>query len=247
MSITLIEKCDRVDVMFVGAHPDDLEFACGGTIALLASQGYKVGMIDLTDGEPTPYCDCPTVRLDEATRAGEVLGVHVRKVLPFNNRRLMDGFEERVGLATEFRRYRPKMVIGIGAKTPMHSPDHYQAMQITDAAIFYSRLTKWDEHFSQLPVHTIDCQMYYRLQIEPVAIAGGIGEITVDISETLEKKIAGIACYETQFRLKKDRLAEQVRSLAIATGFAAGVKAGEVFTSVRPLCTKDLCRTMGLA
>ncbi len=59
----------------------------------------------------------------------------------------MDGFDERVALATEFRRYKPKMVIGLGGKTPLASPDHYQAVQIVDAAIFYSRLTKWDEHF----------------------------------------------------------------------------------------------------
>ncbi len=247
MSISLIEKTDRVDVMFVGAHPDDLEFACGGTIAALADQGYQVGMIDLTDGEPTPHCDCPDVRLAEATAAGNTLGVHLRKILPFTNRRLMDGFEERVALAKEFRRYRPKMVIGFGSKTPMHSPDHYQAMQITDAAVFYSRLTKWDEHFEGLPVHTVARQMYFRLQIEPLPLPGISGDITVDISQTLERKIESIACYKTQFCGIKERLLEQVRGVAIASGSAAGVRAGEVFTSVRPLSTPDLVRTMGLA
>ena len=68
-----------------------------------------------------------------------------------------------MALATEFRRYRPKLVIGLGEKTPLASPDHWQAMQITDAAVFYSRLTKWDEHFARLPVHRIEAQLYYTL------------------------------------------------------------------------------------
>ena len=65
-----------------------------------------------------------------------MLGVKIRKILPLTNRRLFDCFEARVALATEFRRYRPKIVIGFGNKTPMASPDHYQAMLITEAAIF---------------------------------------------------------------------------------------------------------------
>ena len=195
----MIQSEEQLDVIVVGAHPDDVEIACGGTIALLVEQGYRVGIIDLTDGEPTPNCPSPDVRLAEAVAAAKILGVHVRKILGFTNRRLMDGFEERVALAKEFRRYRPKMVIGFGNKTPMASPDHYQAMQITDAAIFYSRLTKWDDVFDGLPVHTIERQLYFRLQFEPAPIVGFDNQITVDISPTLEKKLDSIACYQTQF------------------------------------------------
>src|SRR5581483_5146881 len=98
----------RLDVMAVGAHPDDVEIACGGTLAKLARQGHKVGIIDLTDGEPTPNSPGPEVRLAEAQRAAEVLGATVRIQLGLPNRRLFDGFEARVALATEFRRYRPR-------------------------------------------------------------------------------------------------------------------------------------------
>ena len=66
------------------------------------------------------------------------------------NRRLFDSFEARVELAKVFRRLKPKVVIGFGGKTVLASPDHYQAMLITDAAVFYSRLTKWDEFFDGL-------------------------------------------------------------------------------------------------
>ena len=71
--------------------------------------------------------------------------------------------QARVALAKVFRKYRPEIVIGIGDKTPMASPDHWQAMQITDAAVFYARLTKWDQHFDHLPVHTVSTQLYYTL------------------------------------------------------------------------------------
>src|ERR671924_1258596 len=135
----------QLDVIAVGAHPDDVEIACGGTLAMLIDAGFRVGIIDLTDGEPTPLSPGPDVRLAEAKAAGEALGVHMRTLLHLPNRRLFDSFEARVKLAIEFRKHRPKLVIGLGDKTPMASPDHWQAMQITDAEVFYFRYTKWDK------------------------------------------------------------------------------------------------------
>src|SRR5262245_28456401 len=137
------EPATDYDVIAVGAHPDDVEIACGGTLAKLARQGYRVGIIDLTDGEPTPGSPSPAVRLAEAKRAAETLGVASRVTLDLPNRRLFDSFDSRIALARQFRKFRPRIVIGFGDKTPMASPDHWQAMQITDAAVFYARLTKW--------------------------------------------------------------------------------------------------------
>ncbi len=234
----------RLDVIVVGAHPDDVEIACGGTLARLSSQGYRVGIIDLTDGEPTPRCSDPKIRLAEAEAARQRLGVAIRKVLPLTNRRLFESFETRVALATEFRRYRPQMVIGFGGKTPMASPDHYQAMLITDAAVFYSRLTKWDEHFGGLPVHTITSQVYFHLGFEPLRSPETSSQITVDISDQLEAKIASILCYQTQFPPEKRGILDRVRGQAISAGAAAGFAAGEVFSTTRPLGCSDLFRTV---
>ena len=150
----------QLDVIAVGAHPDDVEIACGGTLASLVDAGHKVGIIDLTDGEPTPLSPGPDVRMAEAKAAGQALGVHLRTLLHLPNRRLFDSFEARVKLAIEFRKHRPRLVIGLGDRTPMASPDHWQAMQITDAAVFYSRLTKWDDKFDNLPPHVIGRQLY---------------------------------------------------------------------------------------
>src|SRR5262245_46420112 len=142
---------EPLDVVAVGAHPDDVEIACGGTLARLAEQGYRVGIVDLTDGEPTPGSPGPEVRLAEALRAADILGVPFRETLRLPNRRLFDCFEARIELAKVLRRMRPRVVLGMTGKTVMASPDHYQAMLITDAAVFYARLTKWDESFDGLP------------------------------------------------------------------------------------------------
>src|SRR4029079_12462865 len=102
-------------------------------------------------------------------------------------------------LAKEFRKYRPKIVIGFGDKTALASPDHWQAMQITDAAIFYSRLTKWDHHFDGLPVHTISMQLYFTLAFSGLRHSDAASHLMVDIGDTLDQKMASIECYKTQF------------------------------------------------
>jgi bacillithiol biosynthesis deacetylase BshB1 len=234
----------QLDVIAVGAHPDDVEIACGGTLAKLVRQGYQVGIIDLTDGEPTPGSAGPEVRLAEAKRAAETLGAHVRVTLDLPNRRLFDSFEARVALAKEFRKYRPKIVIGFGDKTPMASPDHWQAMQITDAAVFYSRLTKWDQHFEELPVHAIQAQLYFRLAFEPETLGGFPSHFTVDIAETLETKLASVACYATQFPPAKAHVFDRIRGAAMISGSACGFAAGETFVSTRMLGALDLVKTV---
>ena len=236
----------QLDVMAVGAHPDDVEIACGGTLAKLVQQGYRVGIVDLTDGEPTPESPGPEVRLEEARLAASTLGVTKRIQLELPNRRLFDSFEARCALAIEFRRYRPKLVIGFGEKTPLASPDHWQAMQITDAAIFYSRLTKWDEHFDHLPVHAISNQLYYSLGFHTLELPPGDGHFVVDISDTLEQKLASVRCYQTQFPPAKAHVLDRVRDRALHYGSSAGFMAGEVFVTPRLLGTRDMMAFLNL-
>src|SRR6059058_2319363 len=120
----------ELDLIAVGAHPDDVEIACGGTLARLARQGYAVGIVDLTDGEPTPHSPGPDVRLAEAAKAAEILGAAVRVNLNLPNRRLFDTFEARVALPPVFRGFPPRFVFGSGGKPSLRSPDHYQAWLI---------------------------------------------------------------------------------------------------------------------
>jgi LmbE family N-acetylglucosaminyl deacetylase len=106
---------ERLDVIAIGPHPDDLEITCGGTLARLVKQGYKVGMIDLTTGEPTPRGSEET-RAREAEAARKILGVQVRVNLGLPNRELMDGPPARYALATELRRYRPSIIYPFDAE-----------------------------------------------------------------------------------------------------------------------------------
>ena len=231
---------EQLDVLAVGAHPDDVEIACGGTLARLARQGYRVGIVDLTDGEPTPNSPGPEVRLAEARRAAETLGVRHRVTLELPNRRLFDSFESRVALAKVFRTHRPRLVLGQAGKTPLASPDHYQAAMIVEAAVFYARLTKWEEHFDGLPPCEQPALMYYLLALRSLSTAQP-NCVVADIGDTLETKLAAIACYQTQFA-HRPKILERIRIFNQQHGQTAGFAAGEVFASPSPLGTGDLMK-----
>jgi LmbE family N-acetylglucosaminyl deacetylase len=232
----------ELDVIAVGAHPDDVEITCGGTLARLAGKGYQVGIVDLTDGEPTPLSAGPDVRLAEAQRAAEILGVAVRLNLNLPNRRLFDTFEARVALATVFRQYKPKLVLGFGGKTVLASPDHYQAMLITDAAVFYSRLTKWDEYFGGLAVHTISNQLSFPITFHGLDLPDAAGYIVADISSTLSVKLESISSYATQFPPAKAGFLGAIESMNRYHGQTAGFEAGELFMTYRSVGVDDLVR-----
>ena len=112
---------EQLDVIAVGAHPDDLEIICGGTLAVLVKQGYRVAMLDLTSGEPTPR-GSEEIRKQEAEAARQVLGVQLRINLGLPNRVLMDGPPGRFALATVLRRYRPTVLIACAGRTPAAEP-----------------------------------------------------------------------------------------------------------------------------
>ena len=230
---------EPLDVIAVGAHPDDVEIGCGGTLALLAARGYRVGIVDLTDGEPTPRSSGPAERLAEAAAAARLLGVVQRENLGFANRRLFDTFEVRVALAKVLRRWRPRVVLGLAEKTPLASPDHAQAVAITEAAVFYSRLSKWDDTFDHLPVHTVPHLLGYFLFAGIPAVPPGHWPLVVDIAGHLETKLAAIACYASQFPPEKAHVYPRVRALAETTGLMAGCGAGELLAATRMPCTSD--------
>jgi N-acetylglucosamine malate deacetylase 1 len=234
---------NTLDVIAVGAHPDDVEIACGGTLAKLAQQGHRVGIIDLTDGEPTPGSTGPEMRLAEARRAAEILGLAERVTLDLPNRRLFDCFEARVALAREFRRFRPRLVLGLGGKTPTASPDHYQASLIIEAAVFYSKLTKWDECFGGLPPYIIPRRLEFFLSFEMVSPAVRF-PLVVDIGDTLDTKLASIACYASQFPPSKSDALARFRAFAVQQGMAAGFAAGEPFGSPTVWGTGDLMKLL---
>lgn len=218
----------KLDILFVMPHPDDVEITCGGTIAKFVKLGHKVGIIHMTNGEPTPR-GTPETRAAELRAASEILGVALVETLPLTNRELMDTPANRYVVATTFRKYRPKVVVTMAGRTPGASPDHWQGQLLVEASRFYSQLTKWDDRFENTPPFRVDW-LWYR----PVSIAAEIphwhSTFVIDVGDVYDKKLAAIACYKSQF--DEQRLAGLVHRLRAhdgAQGSQAGFQYGELF------------------
>ncbi len=224
-----MEKSD-FDIIAVSPHPDDAEIGCGGTLAILSDMGFKVVIIDLTDGEPTPFNDNPQIRLDEAARAAKILGVD-RVTLDLPNRKLFDNFESRMTLAKEFRKFRPKVVIGVQGVTPRASPDHYQSQLIFDAAVFYSRLSKWEDKFDGLAPWRIS-QVFYYYTARELFNQNQPLQFTVDISKVFERKKTALLEYKSQFRAHQSYnppIVDWIDGMGRYFGSLAGCKYAEIF------------------
>jgi bacillithiol biosynthesis deacetylase BshB1 len=229
---------EPLDIIFAMPHPDDLEITCGGTIAKLVALGHRVGMLHLTNGEPTPR-GTPETRAAELAAAGQTLGAQHVEVLDLPNRELMDGPAARYAVATVFRRHRPRIVVTMSGRTPGASPDHYQAELIVEAARFYSQLTKWDDRFDGTEPHRIDW-LWYR----PVALAAEQpnfpSTFVVDISDVYEKKVAAISCYKSQFDGERlERLLHRVRAVDATDGSRCGCEYGELFALPHAVPMRD--------
>lgn len=227
-----------LDIVFVAPHPDDLEIGSGGTIARLVKLGYHVGMVHLTNGEPTPL-GTPETRMKEMRAAADVLGVKVCEMLGLPNRVLMDDPEPRYALATVLRKYRPRVLVGIAGRTVAASPDHYQSQLITEAARFYSQLTKWNDRFDGTEPHRID-HLVYRPLGRSAETTHFPSQFVVDITETMEQKLAAVECYRSQFPPARfAQLKHYMLSVAGYEGGACGYSYGELYTLPRPLGVVD--------
>lgn len=230
---------ERLDVVAVAPHPDDLEILCGGTLAKMVKQGYKVGIFDLTSGEPTPRGSLE-IRQKEAETARKILGVPVRVNIASPNRVLMDGPEARFKLAAAFRTYRPAIVIIAAGRTPAASPDHNQGHLIGEAARFYSQLTKWDERFDGTSPYRVPHLVYVPY---PFDAENRLWHSTfvVDISDTFEQKLEAIRAYGSQF--DEERFARLRHMIGSANGYQGGrcgYRYGELFALPQPVGAPDL-------
>ncbi len=228
--ISLISKFKQLDILVVSPHPDDAEIGCGGILSKLSKQGLKVGLIDLTDGEPTPFTINKDERLEEATQSAKILGLGVREILDLPNRKLFDGFEARIKLAERLRTYKPKILISNYGMTPHDSPDHYQGQLITEGALFYSRLSKWDEYFHDLPVHRINTLFYYiTLRENPNPDVSGMSKVIIDISNEFDLKKEALLSYKSQFRVtpKSSGIIPWIETMARYYGKAIDKEFGE--------------------
>ncbi len=220
-------------ILVIGAHPDDVEIGMGGTIAMLAAQGHRVSLLDLTDGEPTPM-GSPERRRAESEAAARVLGAARRVTLPLPNRYLMDTVENRVAVAEVIREVRPELLF-IPYWVDAH-PDHVAAERLAEAARFYAKLTRTemrgDPHYPGRILHFF-CT-HYRLHVAPSFI--------VDVTDQIERKLEAVTCYRSQFNEERGNLSvlETIRAVARYWGTRIRRPYGEPFASKEEIGLRGL-------
>lgn len=182
----------KLDILFFGAHPDDVELGCGATIAKEVSLGKKVGIVDLTRGELGTR-GTAEIRDEEARNAGEVLGVSVRENLSFRDGFFINDEKHQLEVIKMIRKYRPEIVI-CNAIDDRHI-DHGKGSKLVSDACFLSGLIKIET--------TIDAQkqeawrpklVYHYIQWKDLK-----PDFVVDVTGFMDKKVASLMAYKSQF------------------------------------------------
>jgi len=224
-----------LDMLVIAPHPDDAELGMGGAIAKFIAQGLKIGVLDLTSGEPTPFGSLE-IRDRETAQATQVLQLPWRENLGLPNRSLEATLEARRLLASVFRRARPRILFA-PYWVDAH-PDHVAATQMIEAARFWSKLSKTD--MPGEPFHPERIYYYYCVHLRLVDPPSFV----LDISDQWETKERAIRCYQSQFVTGRpadqptviDRLKEQ----AAYWGWSIGTRYGEPFASREPIGLSSL-------
>lgn len=226
------------NILVVGPHPDDQELGMGGTIAKLAEQGHRVLLLDVTDGEPTPYGD-PKTRAQESAAAARILSPGngsnpvVRRLLGLPNRAVEHTMENRHAVAGAIRAHQAQIVF-----TPYPQdahPDHRAVTRVVEDARFDAKLTKVDMpgDEGQPPCYPKWLFYYYATHLRWVADPNFL----IDITGYVERKRESIIAYHTQFVLpEKNRgIVDWVDASATYFGSRIGTKAAEPFYTKEPI------------
>lgn len=229
----------KLDLLAIGAHPDDVELGCSGTLIKEIRRGKKVGIVDLTQGELGTRGTIET-RYAEAADAAEIMGLAVRE-----NLKMRDGFfkndeSHQLQLIAAIRKYRPEVVIG-NIMEDRH-PDHGRAGSLIYDACFLSGLRQ---------VKTIDEggkeQEHWRPKILLQYIQDRFFEpdFIIDVSEVWEQRMQAVLAYKTQFHdpnstepntyLSNPAFIEAVIARARLLGKRIGVAYGEGFLSKKSI------------
>jgi bacillithiol biosynthesis deacetylase BshB1 len=206
-------------ILVFGPHPDDAELGMGGSILKLARQGHTVHIVDMTNGEPTPFGSVET-RAKEAAAAAKVLGVE-RTLLGLPNREVVHSLESRHKVAAVIRQHRADWLF---VPYPLDAhPDHVAVTKICEDARFDAKLTK-----SSIPGEPYYPKriIYYfcthlRLNFTP--------NFCIDISDTIDQKIQSVKCYESQFVGNSAFVPEMVKTITAYFGSRIGTAFAEPF------------------
>ncbi len=226
----------KLDILAFGAHPDDVELSCAGTILKHIKQGKKVGIVDLTAGELGTRGSAK-LRKNEAVKAMKMMGIHARECL-----NLRDGFfdhneESVVKVIKAIRKYQPHLVLA-NAPSDRH-PDHGRASKIVSEACFYSGLSKLKTHVGNKTQESWRPQAVYHYIQDRYATP----DFVIDITDFFEKKMEVILCYESQFHnplykgvetpISSKEFLEYLRARAVAFGRNINCKYAEGYLTER--------------
>ena len=182
----------KLDVLVFGAHPDDVEMSCGGTLAKMVKAGKKVGIIDLTKGDMGTR-GTPEIRVAEGESAAEILGVSVRENLGFRDCFFTEDEAHIKEIARVIRKYQPEIVIA-NAYHDKH-PDHGRGSKLVRNAAHMSGSIKLETYEQgQLQTRWRPKRVFFYIQdmeLKP--------DFIVDITEFFEIKIESIRAHKSQF------------------------------------------------
>jgi bacillithiol biosynthesis deacetylase BshB1 len=182
----------KLDILAIGAHPDDVELGCGATLAKEIANGKKVGILDLTRGELGTR-GTAKIRDKEAAKAAEILGVAFRKNLEFLDGFLVNNPASQLEIIKIIRKYKPEVVF-CNAIDDRHI-DHPKAAKLASDACFLSGLLKIETMFkgnNQKPWRPK--HVYHYIQWKNIT-----PDFVVDVTGFMDKKMEGIMAYESQF------------------------------------------------
>ncbi len=224
----------KIDILAFGAHPDDTELSCSGTLTALIDQGKKVAVVDLTRGEMGSR-GTPEIRMKEAQQAKKVLGLHARDNLGLPDTELQNMREFQLPIIERIRHYQPHICI-LPAPADRH-PDHGHATTLLVDAVFYSGLrkieTKGPDRKKQQPHRPAHVLHYMQDQpFEP--------DFVFDITGTIDRKEEAITAFATQFNVAEPGdepetyisdpgFFESLRARAKQLGHLGGFEYGEGF------------------
>lgn len=176
-----------VEILAVGAHPDDVELGCAGMLLAMRDRGYRFAILDLTAGEKGSR-GSKDVRLAEAKAAAELLGATARECLELPDTAVEATAGAVRAVVEALRRWRPQLVVSMDAGD--RHPDHAACARIVERAAFLAPLAKYECEGAPHRVGRV-----IRYSREPWFRPSFV----VDITDHVERKLAAIRCYESQF------------------------------------------------
>ena len=182
----------HLDVLAIGAHPDDVEVGVGGFLALASRRGLSTGVLDLTAGERGSR-GTPEVRAAEAAAAAECLGLTWRGNLQLPDARLVAGIAEREAVGLKLRELRPRLLLAPWISDP--HPDHRAAGHLAIDGVFAAGVGKLAQ---QAPPAYRPARLLHYTLADPPAPAGPPGVLLVDVSDAFEAKLEALRCHASQ-------------------------------------------------